>query len=122
MVTQVAYFDYGSSYDLYTPTLMGTDEGDITLVYHISDLASLKPSIEMTGCKATDAPGTLGQGGAHVRIVTGTHTVTSVRSQFSSCAIPLNSVTRGTIWCAYEYPGSVPDPGWNTRLFSFRAE
>jgi hypothetical protein len=31
-------------------------------------------------------------------------------------------VPRGTIWRAYEYPGSAPDPGWNTRLFSFRAE
>jgi hypothetical protein len=120
IVTQVAYFDFGANFDLYDPTLMGTDEGDITLVYNISG-PSLYPSIEMTGRKATDAPNTLGQGGAPVRIATGTHTGASW-GRYSSCAIPLNSVTRGTIWCTVQYAGSVAAPGWNTRLFSFRTE
>ncbi len=75
VVTQVAYFDFGSTYDLYDPTLMGTDEGDITLVYNISG-STLYPRIEMTGRKATDAPNTLGQGGHYVLIANGTHTQT----------------------------------------------
>jgi hypothetical protein len=125
IVRQAAYFDFGSSYDLYDPTLMGTDEGDITLVYNISG-PTLNPSIEMTGRKATDADGTLGQGGATVRIATGAHTQTAsignIWGYYSSCAIALNSVTRGTIWCAAQYTGSVAAPFWNTRLFSFRTE
>ena len=40
----------------------------------------------------------------------------------SACATALNSVTRGTLWCVGEYQGSVPDPGWNTRIFSLRVE
>jgi hypothetical protein len=125
IVTQAAYFDFGSSYDLYDPTLMGTDEEDITLVYNISG-PTLNPSIELTGRKATDAPNTLGQGGATVRIATGTHTQTAlignIWGYYSSCAIALNSVTRGTIWCAAQYTGSMAAPFWNTRLFSFRTE
>jgi hypothetical protein len=122
IVRQVAYFDFGSTYDLYDPTLMGTDEGDITLVYNMSG-STLYPRIEMTGRKATDAPNTLGQGGYYVLIANGAHTQTmSAFGENSSCAIPLNSVTRGTIWCAAQYTGSVAAPGWNTRLFSFRAE
>jgi hypothetical protein len=122
IVRQVAYFDFGSTYDLFNPTLMGTDEGDITLVYNMSG-STLYPRIEMTGRKATDAPNTLGQGGYYVLIANGAHTRTmSAFGENSSCAIPLNSVTRGTIWCAAQYAGSVPSPGWNTRLFSFRTE
>jgi hypothetical protein len=44
VIAQAAYFDFGASFDLYNPTLMGTDENDITLVYNISDLASLSPA------------------------------------------------------------------------------
>jgi hypothetical protein len=122
VVTQVSYFDFGSGTDLYEPMLMGMDENDISLVYNISS-GGLNPSIEMTGRKATDAPSTLGQGGGSVVIVAGTHPTGYDWSEYSSCAIALNSVTRGTVWCAAEYMGSVTDiAGWNTRLFSFRTE
>jgi hypothetical protein len=123
VVNQVAYYDFGSNFDLYDPTLMGTDENDISLVYNISGPA-LNPGIEMTGRKASDAYNTLGQGSGHVLIASGTHvSLFHQWSEYSSCAISLNSVTRGGVWCAAQYPGSVTDPGgWNTRLFNFRTE
>jgi hypothetical protein len=122
-VTQVNYFDYGPNYDLYDPTLMGTDENDISLIYTVSG-PTLNPRVELVGRKATDAPGMLAQGsGTFVLVANGAHTASDSRwGYYSSCAISLNSVTRGTIWCGSEYPGSVAAPGWNTRLFSFRTE
>jgi hypothetical protein len=120
VVTQAAYFDYGSDYDLFDPALMGTDENDITLAYNISG-PTLYSSIELTGRKASDTDNTLGQGNGYALVAGGTHT-TSDWSAYSSCAISLNSVTRGGVWCAGEYTGSVADPGWNTRLYSFRTE
>jgi hypothetical protein len=121
-VRQVAYFDYGANYDVYDPILMGTDEGDITLVYTVSS-PTLNPRLEIVGRKATDATGTLAQGiGTFILVATGAHTAIQWWGRYSACAIPLNSVTRGTIWCGGEYAGSVAAPGWNTRLFSFRTE
>ncbi|HEY7092935.1 MAG TPA: hypothetical protein VH393_07140 [Ktedonobacterales bacterium] len=121
VVTQVAYYDFGSSVDVYTPTLMGTDENDIILFYNLSG-PTLNPSIGLTGRKATDADNTLGQG-AYSWLLSGAHAhTTSSWGEYSSCAISLNSVTRGTIWCAAEYAGAVAAPGWNTRLFNFRVE
>jgi hypothetical protein len=86
------------------------------------DSAGVVYRLGHTTLEATDADGALGQGSAFVRIASGAHrrSPSSTWGYYSSCAIPLNSVTRGTIWCAGEYAGS--DPLWNTRLFSFRAE
>ena len=64
---------------------------------------------------------TLGQGSGYVLVADGMHSA-SRWNEFSSCAISLNSVTRGGIWCAGEYPGAIADPGWNTRLVNLRAE
>jgi hypothetical protein len=122
VVTQVAYFDFGSGFDLYMPTLMGTDEDDISLVYNISG-PSMYPSIELTGRKASDPDFTLGQGSASLAVVAGAHAQSlNVWGNNSACAVTLNSVTRGSIWCAGEYTGSVAAPGWNTRLYTFRME
>src|SRR5690242_17727164 len=106
------------------PTMMGTDEDDVLLVYNYSS-GSVYPSILFNGRKATDANGQFGQlsndGG--VTVVSGTHTNASTRwGDYSACAVTLNSVTRGGIWCAGEYTGSVGNPGWNTRLYNIRAE
>jgi hypothetical protein len=43
----------------------------------------------------------------------------SIWGPFSSCSLALNSVTRGSIWCAAEYVGS---DNWNTRIFAIRME
>jgi hypothetical protein len=108
--------------DYYTPSIVGTDEDDIVLVYNYSGLSSV-PSISYTGRKATDMHDALGdptQGTAMV--VSGEHPTTATWGKYSACATSLNSVTRGGIWCVGEYTGVVADPGWNTRLFNLRAE
>ena len=124
-VVQSGLMSYASvPTDAYMPTLMGTDEDDVLLVYNYSS-ASAYPSIVYNGRKATDANGTMGQiaSGGGITVISGTHTNTSGRwGDYSACAVPLNSVTRGGIWCGGEYTGSRPDPGWNTRLYRIRLE
>jgi hypothetical protein len=123
IITQTGVSFYAdSSIDTYMPTIMGTDENDITLVYNYSG-TSILPSIVVTGRKATDANGTMGQLAASYFVATGTHTNGSGRwGDYSACAITLNSITRGGVWCGGEYTGSVPANGWNTRLYNIRAE
>jgi hypothetical protein len=114
-----------SGADAYMPTMMGTDEDDVLLVYNYSDGTSVYPSIIYNGRKATDANGQFGQltNGGGVTIVSGTHTNSSGRwGDYSACAVPLNSVTRGGIWCGGEYTGTRASPGWNTRLYRIRLE
>jgi hypothetical protein len=55
-------------------------------------------------------------------VVTGTHTTSSQWGRNIGCALPLNSVTRGIIWCAGQYNGSQASPGWNTRIYALRTE
>jgi hypothetical protein len=102
--------------------MIGTRENDISLVYNYSTTTSY-PSIIMAGRKATDAQGTMSQLTSGVTIVSGTHFNSSGRwGDYSACAVTLNSVTRGGIWCAGEYAGSRASPGWNTRIYNFRTE
>jgi len=107
--------------DSYMPTLMGDDENDVLLVNTVSN-GSIYPSIIYSGRKATDANNTFGQGSG-VTVVSGTHTNLSGRwGDYSACAVPLNSVTRGGIWCAGEYAGSQTGNCWNTRMYRVRLE
>jgi hypothetical protein len=55
-------------------------------------------------------------------VVTGTHTTSGQWGRNIGCALPLNSVTRGIIWCAGQYNGSQASPGWNTRIYALRTE
>jgi hypothetical protein len=85
-----------SGYDSYMPTLMGTDEDDVLLVNNVSN-SSVNPSIVYTGRKASDPGGIFGQGqGAFVVTGSGVNTG-GWWSEYSACAVPLNSVTRGGI-------------------------
>ena len=104
---------------VFDPMLWTTDEQDDVLVYHVvSSAHNIYPSIGYSGRKATDAPNTLGQD-TSAFVMTGIH----VASAFSPmCALPLNSVTRGIVWCSAGYGGALPDPGWNTRIFALRTE
>jgi hypothetical protein len=107
--------------DLFTPSIVGTDEDDIVLVYNHSG-PSLYPSIFYTGRKATDEFHTMGQTGSNAAVMFGTHPTTASWGKYGACAISLNSVTRGGVWCVGEYTGTTADPGWNTRLYNLRAE
>lgn len=119
LVTQSSTWYYNAGTYAYMPTLMGSDEDDMTLVFNFSTGVDFFPSIFYTGRKVTDPLRTMGQGATSI-IVGGTHDNTSGRwGDYSACAVPLNSVTRGTIWCAGEYTGSNL---WNTRLYALRVE
>jgi hypothetical protein len=106
--------------DVYVPTVMGTDENDMSLVFNYSGNATsgLYPSIGFTGRKVSDAPGTMGQGGASATAASGLNNGGNWGG-YAGCAIPLNSVTRGSVWCAYEYAVS---NAWKTRLMALRLE
>jgi hypothetical protein len=123
IVTEVGFVNFGANYDIYMPTLMGTDEDDLLLVANYSSsAATVYPSIFYTGRKATDAPNTMGQGFTNL-VVAGTHFNDSGRwGDYSACAVTLNSVTRGGIWCAGEYAGPLATPNWNTRIYNIRTE
>jgi hypothetical protein len=122
IITQTGLSFYSDTTDTWMPTLMGTDENDISLVYNYVTTTSF-PSIVFTGRKATDAQGGMGQFVGSTFAVVGTHTNGSGRwGDYSACAVTLNSVTRGGIWCGGEYTGSQASPGWNTRLYNFRTE
>jgi len=120
IITQTGLSFYSDTTDTWMPTIMGTDENDISLVYNYSTTTSF-PSIVVTGRKATDAQGGMGQFVGSYFVAVGTHHSTFGRwGDYSACAVTLNSVTRGGIWCAGEYAGA--DPVWNTRLYNFRTE
>jgi hypothetical protein len=55
-------------------------------------------------------------------VIDGTHINASNWAKYSAGATSLNSVTRGTIWCAVEYMGPDANVNWNTRLVNLRAE
>jgi hypothetical protein len=120
-MTQAGRFFYGSDTDAYTPSIVGTDEDDIVLVFNASG-TSLDPGIYFTGRKANDQVGLMGQYGVNQFVFLGAHPTTAFWGKYSACAISLNSVTRGGIWCASEQAGPTPDPGWDTALYNLRAE
>jgi hypothetical protein len=104
---------------LLAPMLWTTDEQDDVLIYQVvSSAHSIYPSIGYSGRKATDAPDTLGQD-TSAFVVTGTR---ASSNRPPMCALPLNSVTRGIVWCSAGYGASQPNPGWDTRIFALRAE
>jgi hypothetical protein len=110
---------YDSSQDAYTPSIVGTDEDDIVLVFNGSAASGSDgyPGVYYTGQKASQS-----SSAPSSQVIGGTHATTATWGKYSACAISLNSVTRGGIWCVGEYAGATPDPGWNTRLFNLRAE
>jgi len=119
--TGIFYFSDPNT-DVYPPTVMGTDENDMSLVFNYSGNATsgLYPSVGFTGRKASDAPGTMGQGGASGTAVAGISAAGPYWSGYASRAIPLNSVTRGAVWCAEEHMGA--GNAWKTRLIALRLE
>jgi hypothetical protein len=114
------YYFSDPNTDVYVPTVMGTDENDMSLVFNYSGntTSGLYPSIGFTGRKVSDAPGTMGQG-TSATAASGISTGGNW-SSYAGCAIPLNSVTRGSVWCAFEYESS--GNAWKTRLIALRLE
>jgi hypothetical protein len=114
---------WGANQYFFAPALIGSDEGDVALVVNYSNNTG-GPTIMYTGRKASDQANMMAHGTDNANLVpisSATHP-SGAWDGASACAIALNSVTRGTLWCVGEYQGSVPDPGWNTRIFSLRVE
>jgi hypothetical protein len=112
------YWCFSDGTDSFMPVLSPSNEGDVSLIYNFSSLY-IHPSIGYTGRMAADAPGTLGQGGNSAIVVSGTSDVSSHWTEYASCALTTNLVTRGIIFCAGEYGGA---DEWDTRLFQLRME
>jgi hypothetical protein len=129
--TQAGYFCYTDS-NVYMPTLIADTEGDMTLVFNVSNATSIYPSIYYTGRTAADAPGTMEQQSANGTtsagsvVVAGTHANGSGRwGDYSACALSTNMVTRGVVFCAGEFGGPNADPsgfGWDTELYQIRMQ
>src|SRR6185312_5591623 len=84
--TQTGLSFYSDTTDTWMPTIMGTDENDISLVYNYSTTTSF-PSIVVTGRKATDAHGGMGQFVGSFFVAVGTHHSTFGRwGDYSACA------------------------------------
>jgi hypothetical protein len=105
--------------DFYAPSVIGADENDIGLLFMLSGV-NLYPSIGLTGRRATDDLGVMGRGSFSL-ILLGASPLSGPPQwgRSGSCAVLLNSVTRGTVWCALQYAGAKP---WNTRLVAYRLE
>ena len=121
IVQNQGVYGYKGAY-AFSPTLAPSAELDEALVFNFSS-ETTGPSIVFTARRGRDAPNTMGQGspnGASAGVVWGAHLGgPSIWGPFSSCSLALNSVTRGSIWCAAEYVGS---DNWNTRIFAIRME
>jgi hypothetical protein len=114
---------WGSNQYFFTPALIGSDEDDVALVVNYSNNTS-GPILMYTGRKASDQVDMMAHGTNNATFVlnSGIPHPSGAWDGASACAVALNSVTRGTLWCVGEYQGGVADPGWSTRIFSLRVE
>jgi hypothetical protein len=117
------FFDNGSGSDLFAPAIMPSQEGDALMMFTLSGPSNF-PTLVYTGRRSYDTPHHMGQDSFSTPVGTaGTSShLVSAWSSYSSCAMQLNSVTRGTLWCGLEYHSTTASPGWNTRLAQFRLE
>ncbi|HEY7092953.1 MAG TPA: hypothetical protein VH393_07230 [Ktedonobacterales bacterium] len=106
LITQVSYWDPIFGGNVFSPTLMGTDEDDLVLIFQFVSVGGVGDDRHMymiySGRKATDAPNTMGQnaGTFSYKSFPGDGYVTSTNWRTNTaCAVPLNSVTRGIVWC-----------------------
>jgi hypothetical protein len=122
-----ALMDYGNvsltaNIDLYQPSIIPSQEGDAALIFNYSGTSSY-PRIAYTGRRSSDPAHTMGQGTV-VALPGGAGTSANLGSWgiYNGCAMQLNSVTRGTLWCAAAYQVSSTNSIWNTRLAQLRLE
>jgi hypothetical protein len=118
---QAGYWCFNGHVDSYMPTAYPDSEGDIALVYNLSsNVSSIFPSIGFTGRQEADALGLMGQGGNNAAIVVGTATNLTTRfGDYSACALQINSVARGIVYCSGEWGSS---NGWNTWNYALRMQ
>jgi hypothetical protein len=123
VIRNVGIYSYATNRWAFMPTLWSSSDADSALVFsEVSIATSVNASIVYTARRTTDPPNTMGQNNTSAFVVTGTHTTSGQWGRNIGCALPLNSVTRGIIWCAGQYNGSQASPGWNTRIYALRTE
>jgi hypothetical protein len=117
--TQAAYM-CNSGADLYMPTVIASAENDLTLIYNYSNNSTTYPSIVYTGRANTDAPNTMGQGGASKFIFQGVSSdPIGSWGNYAGCALAGSGLSRGTVTCANQYAGY---DGWDSYLSRLRME
>jgi len=123
IMRQAGIFAYGNGADAYMPSIQGSSEDDIVLVFNYSS-STVYPSIVDTGRRATDAPGAMGDGGSSQYVINGSSTNTSGRwGDYSACSLDTNLTSRGLIWCGGEYGGATAATGgWDTWVYGLRVE
>ncbi|HEY7021551.1 MAG TPA: hypothetical protein VH349_10575 [Ktedonobacterales bacterium] len=128
LVTQASFWDPNFGGAVFSPTLMGTDEDDLVLIFQYVSVGSVGGDRFMymiySGRKATDAPNTMGQdaGTFSYHSFPGDGYVNSTNWRTNStCAVPLNSVTRGIVWCVTPLTWS-DSGGWSSSFLKLRLE
>jgi N-acetylneuraminic acid mutarotase len=92
--------------------------GDMALGYSASD-ATINPQIRYTGRLASDTPGTMGQGEAHLFDGTGSQTDTVSRwGDYSDMTV--DPVDDCTFWYTQEYYQTTSSFNWRTRIGNFK--
>jgi hypothetical protein len=132
LIAQASTFFFIAGAYSYTPTLMGTDEGDMLLTFNQTNPTinhTINSQIVWTGRKATDAPNVMGQDAGTFSYksfgaIGSEYVAASHWSDYAACAVPLNSVTRGKVWCAGDFAGEDPshNPTWSTWIYELRME
>jgi hypothetical protein len=118
---QAGTWCFGGHIDSYMPTAVPSYEGDIALVYNYSSSVSgYYPTIGYTGRQEADAVGTMGQGVDNGYVAGNMHANTSTHwGVYSTCALIINSVTRGIAYCVGEFVGA---DLWDTQLYALRMQ
>ena len=93
-------------------------QGNMALGYSASD-ATIFPQLRYTGRLATDPPGTLPQGEAHLFDGTGSQTDTNNRWGDYS-AMTIDPVDDWTFWYTTEYYDTTSSFNWRTRIGTFK--
>ncbi len=112
----------------YNPVLIGTDEDDLLLTFNRTDPMLTNSQIIWTGRKATDAPNVMGQDAGTFSYKTlgggvgGEYVAAAHWSDYAACAVPLNSVTRGKVWCVGPFAGDNKPYAWVSVIYELRLE
>ncbi len=103
----------------WMPSIAMDRDGNIGLVYSISNSTSIYPSIRYTGRLASDPLGTLPQG--ETTLISGSGSQTGTASRWGDYAmISVDPVDDCTFWMTTEYMPSTGSAPWKTRIGAFK--
>ena len=128
LIAQASTFFFKAGAYSYNPVLIGTDEDDLLLTFNRTDPTLTNSQIVWTGRKATDAPNVMGQDAGTFSYKTlgggvgGEYVAAAHWSDYAACAVPLNSVTRGKVWCAGAFAGDNNPYAWVSLIYELRLE